>query len=371
MGDNRVELPETLTGNVSNETSTASTYEERSLAENISACIFFIIIILFAIGGNVLVILAVYMYRRLRDEVANLFIVNLSITDLSSATVVMLSSVIAVSMDRWALSGPWCRIVCGANYCFIIVSMLTLMFISMDRYVAIVYSLHYPLLVTKRRVLYFIVYAWIQGFAFGLTPILFNWIEYDYWEATCAIQWHIYGNPVLIYVIVAFILCFLLPGVLLTVAYCKVFSEVKKIKPRAQPQMQLASIQRPGTQNGHHDRNSVAPDEPPPPPKPQKYSESSKAVRSLLIVVLAYFVCMTPFSVTKLIKVIISTPDALPGYANLVATFFQYMSSAVNPLIYGLFRRDFQKAFLYLLWRTVRNRDSTGATSININSISM
>ena len=80
-------------------------------------------------------------------------------------------------------------------------------------------------------------------------------------------------------------------------------------------------------------------------------------MRSLLIVMLAYFVCLTPFSVTKLYKVIVSNPSGLPGYASLLATFFQYLSSVVNPLIYGLFRRDFQKAFLYLL-RSVRYRRS-------------
>ena len=80
-------------------------------------------------------------------------------------------------------------------------------------------------------------------------------------------------------------------------------------------------------------------------------------MRSLLIVMLAYFVCLTPFSVTKLYKVIVSNPSELPGYASLLATFFQYLSSVVNPLIYGLFRRDFQKAFLYLL-RSVRYRRS-------------
>ena len=37
--------------------------------------------------------------------------------------------------------------------------------------------------------------------------------------------------------------------------------------------------------------------------KQRNYSASSKAVKSLLIVVLAFFICMTPFSITKLYKV--------------------------------------------------------------------
>ena len=62
-----------------------------------------ILVALTALVGNTLVILAVFLYHRLKDEVANLFIVNLSITDLSSAIVVMLSSAAAVGADRWAI----------------------------------------------------------------------------------------------------------------------------------------------------------------------------------------------------------------------------------------------------------------------------
>ncbi|KAK7105093.1 alpha-1D adrenergic receptor-like [Littorina saxatilis] len=332
--------------------------ESRSYGLNVTVSFLIVLIAVMGLVGNILVIFAVFMYHRLRDEVSNLFIVNLSITDLSSAFVVMVSSAVAVGADRWPMGRAWCSMVCGANYCFIIVSMLTLSLISLDRYMAIHHSLRYHVLVTKPKVLVLIAYTWLQGFAFGLAPILCGWVEYDYWEVTCAIQWHRYGNPVLTYVIVAFVVCFMLPGVVLSIAYCKVFRTAKKIKPRPRPAIGLATVSggrldgngTPGDQNGQPGGHNVQV------AKREKvtYSESSKAVRSLLIVVLAFFICMTPFSVTKLYKVCVPVPDALPGYANILATFFQFMSSAVNPLIYGLFRRDFQKAFLYLLWRSMR-----------------
>jgi hypothetical protein len=60
------------------------------------------------------------------------------------------------------------------------------------------------------------------GFCFGVAPVAADWIAYDYWEMVCAIQWAAKGVPALIYVIIAFILCFLLPGVILVWAYYKV-----------------------------------------------------------------------------------------------------------------------------------------------------
>ncbi|XP_012937885.1 uncharacterized protein LOC101856656 [Aplysia californica] len=106
--------------------------------------------------------------------------------------------------------------------------------------------------------------------------------------------------------------------------------------------------------------------------KQRSYSASNKAVRSLLIVVLAYFICMTPFSITKLYKVIVGRPDALPGYVNLTASLCQFCSSAINPLIYGIFRRDFQRAFLMILRRfmvraRVTERQSPDTLSYQLN----
>ncbi|XP_076442672.1 octopamine receptor beta-2R-like [Babylonia areolata] len=332
-------------------------WDLRTVAENAGISFMILLISVIALLGNIIVILAVYLYPRLREEVANLFIVNLSVTDLCSAVVVMLTSVVAVANDRWVMGDTCCALVCGANYCFIIVSMLTLCMISLDRYVAVNHSLRYHTYITKGRVQLLIAYTWLQGLAFGLAPILYDWIDYDYWEVTCAIQWHLYGDPVLTYVIIAFILCFLLPSVILGVAYGNIFNTTKKIEPRPQPATHSMSSRTVHTRVLSTVSEIL--------PK-VKFSATTKAVRSLLVVVLAYFICMTPFSVTKLYKVCVPAPDSLPGYASTLATIFQYMGSAVNPLIYGLFRRDFRAAFVYVLCR----RSHRGSTHSAVSRIS-
>lgn len=327
----------------------------RTAAEIAVTGLFLVLLILVALLGNAVVILAVFMYHRLKNEVSNLFLVNLSVTDLSSASIVMTTSLAATAADMQPLKSGWCSLVCGVNYCLIIVSMLTLCFISLDRYVAIVHSLYYHVYVTRRRVLAFIAYAWLQGFAFGLAPILCDWVEYDYWEAVCAIQWYKEQPNAIIYVVVAFIICFFVPGIVLVLAYSQVLRAANKIRPQARPHVQIRTLGE-ASPPVLEEQNYL-------PQRKAKYSESSKAVRSLLIVVMAYFICMTPFSATKLYKVSIRDPQPLPGWINLVATFFQYASSVVNPLIYGICRRDFQKAFLYLVWRMARNRN-TATTSV-------
>ncbi|XP_046564951.1 D(1A) dopamine receptor-like [Haliotis rubra] len=163
---------------------------ERSDVEIALLSAFIIFIILLAIAGNMAVIFAIYTSHHLQEEMSNIFIVNLSITDLTSAVVVMGSAMVAISTDSWPMGQAWCDIVCAVNYCMIIVSMLNLCFISVDRYIAIVHTLQYNLLMTRRKIFIMIAYSWFQGAMFACVPVIFRWVKYDYWEAICAIQWH-------------------------------------------------------------------------------------------------------------------------------------------------------------------------------------
>ncbi|GFO34700.1 alpha-2 adrenergic receptor [Plakobranchus ocellatus] len=199
----------------------------RSLAEIVFWSILLSLILVTAVLGNLLVIACVRTTTRLREEKSNMFLVNLSITDVGSACVVMTSSLHALMLDKWHMGAVWCDLVCGANYAFIIVSMLTLCFISLDRYAAVVYALRYHSWVTRRRIRLLLAWAWFQGFCFGLAPVLADWVRYDYWEVVCAIVWHEDVSNTLAYVVVAFAVCFFLPGVILAVAYCKIIKVAK------------------------------------------------------------------------------------------------------------------------------------------------
>jgi len=49
------------------------------------------------------------------------------------------------------------------NYCLIVVSMLSLGFVSVDRFVHIVYPLRYVDIMTVSRIRLLIAWTWIQG----------------------------------------------------------------------------------------------------------------------------------------------------------------------------------------------------------------
>ncbi|XP_048729850.1 5-hydroxytryptamine receptor 4-like [Ostrea edulis] len=288
-------------------------FVRRGEIENVFLALTLGIVALFSVFGNVAVIIAIFMSHVLREELPNRLIVNLAIADLTNGFFVMSSSLLSVMADCWEFGAVYCDFMCAMNYCLLITSMLTLCFISCDRFQAITYPLHYLDRIKPVHINVMIAYSWLQGVLFSVVPSALDWVEYDYWETVCAIQWH-RERQAIYYVVFAFILCFLLPGFILILNYYKIIKQINT---------KVTCSTAPGS----------------------TYSTSSKAIRSLLIVVIAYFVCMTPFSVTKLIKVFITQETLLNSRVNSAASVVAFMSSAVNPFIYGIFRKDFRRAY--------------------------
>lgn len=318
----------------------------RNISTIIILGLILIAFIFFSVCGNILVVLAVIKTPYLREDKSNSLVINLAITDMLNGSTVMLSTFIATVTDTHTVSYFLCNLICVANYCLIIASMMTLCFISVDRLYAIIFPLTYIQSINNKVLAIAIIWSWIQGVAFAVVPYIEDWVEYDYWEITCAIQWHKKGDDAIYYVVVAFLLCFLGPGLVLAFNYIKILREAKK-------KMKIWAVTYQTTQDKDMKK------------KVKKQSASAKTVRSLLIVVCAYFVCMTPFSVTKLIKVSVVNP-IIPGQVNTMASLFAFGSSVVNPMIYGIFRKDFRKAFKNI----IRKRVTTLGVNRNIPNTS-
>ncbi|XP_064623913.1 alpha-2Db adrenergic receptor-like [Lineus longissimus] len=305
--------------NISPDNATQTSIDKRGTASIVIYSLILTLILLLSCIGNASVIVAIFSIRKLRQDLSNTFLINLSITDMANAILVMLSSLIAVSTDTLTVHTSWCKLQCGFNYCFIIVSMLTLAMISIDRYHAIKNALTFSEVITKKRIYLMIGYAWFQGLVFAVVPITLDWVQYDYWEIVCAIDWF-HDTHTLYYVLVAFILCFAIPGGVLIYCYTSIARTAKRL---------AANTVGLGTGESSADKSL------------------ERTIKSLLIVVATFFFCMTPFCVTKLLKVVTNNPAFVPGHINTLSSLIQYFASATNPLIYGIFRRDFRKAFLY------------------------
>lgn len=178
--------------------------------------------IILTIGGNVLVCLAVGLSRRLW-RVANCFVVSLAVTDLLLGLLVMpLSATVELGSGHWPLGGPLCNVYISLDVMLCTSSILTLVAISVDRYLAISAPLSYSRRVTPLRVTLAMIAIWALSLAVSFVPIHLGWNTADYrvqhmdWGMGdddqeglyCQFEWR--NNYVLIYTFGSFYLPLLL-----------------------------------------------------------------------------------------------------------------------------------------------------------------
>lgn len=106
----------------------------RSGVENVFLVFFLVVVMVFFVCGNFVVIVVIFISRIFREELFNRLTINLVIIDLFNGLVVIFSSFFFVIFDFWRFGFVYCDLICVINYCFIIIFMLILCFISCDRF---------------------------------------------------------------------------------------------------------------------------------------------------------------------------------------------------------------------------------------------
>ena len=112
-----------------------------------------------AVGGNAIVVYIVLAYQRMRT-VTNYFIVNLSLGDIIMAVLCIPFTFIAnLLMQFWPFGSIMCPIVSYAQAVAVFISAFTMVAISLDRYVAILWPMRPRM--TSRQALLVIALIWL------------------------------------------------------------------------------------------------------------------------------------------------------------------------------------------------------------------
>ena len=116
-------------------------------------------IVLLTVFGNLLVLVAVYVNKKLQTTF-NYYVVNLAITDFSVAVTAMSFHATDSVLGYW----PFGEILCGVwiffDYGMTFVSVFTLILISVDRFWSVTWSVHYRRYHKKMRVVIAIMCMW-------------------------------------------------------------------------------------------------------------------------------------------------------------------------------------------------------------------
>ncbi len=200
------------------------------VAPTVLKAIVLITIILVAIFSNLLVVISVMRYHKLR-HINNYFLVSLAVADLLVACFAMTFNATVEITGRWNF-GYWvCDLWNSLDVHFSTVSTLHLCCISVDRYYAIVRPLKYTSYMTVKVASIMIGVAWTAPILISFLPIFLGWYttqEHQNWrqynQDECIFR---VNKP---YALLSSALTFWAPVIVMLVMYRRIYKEALRQK---------------------------------------------------------------------------------------------------------------------------------------------
>nr|7RAN_A Chain A, 5-hydroxytryptamine receptor 2A [Homo sapiens] len=309
------------------------------------------VVIILTIAGNILVIMAVSLEKKLQNA-TNYFLMSLAIADMLLGFLVMPVSMLTILYGyRWPLPSKLCAVWIYLDVLFSTASIMHLCAISLDRYVAIQNPIHHSRFNSRTKAFLKIIAVWTISVGISM-PIPVFGLQDDskvFKEGSCLLA---DDN----FVLIGSFVSFFIPLTIMVITYFLTIKSLQKeatlcvsdLGTRAKlasfsflPQSSLSSeklFQRsihrePGSYTGRRTMQSI--------------SNEQKACKVLGIVFFLFVVMWCPFFITNIMAVICKescNEDVIGALLN-VFVWIGYLSSAVNPLVYTLFNKTYRSAF--------------------------
>ena len=281
--------------------------------------ILLLVINMTAFSGSLLVFFAVYRNQRLRT-LTNLFVVALAVSDILISICCMPFTITTLIRGRWIFGENVCRFQGFAMFTLAMVALLTMGIIAISRYFCVVKPQKFIVLFNRRRIFMYIAAVWCAALVGSVPPLLFETGGYKFQPAKAMCMYTFDTNiAYTIFIECAYISA---PLILITFCYVKVFYTVSQTN-------QVFS----------HENN---------PQQLRANVEEAKVTKTLAAVMAGFAFCWLPICIMDYIDAARGGPT-LPRQAYLIYGFLGYLSSAINPVIYGLMNRHFRREYKAIL----------------------
>ncbi|XP_055718210.1 5-hydroxytryptamine receptor 2B-like [Salvelinus fontinalis] len=338
------------------------------------AALLIIMVIIPTIGGNILVILAVSLERKLQNA-TNYFLMSLAVADLLVGLLVMPIALITVLYNSgWPLPEFLCPIWLFLDVLFSTASIMHLCAISLDRYIAIKKPIQHSQYKSRSKAMAKIAVVWLISIGIAIPiPIkglrnyhLPNNVTFNS-NHTCLLKPDSFRE----FIMYGSMTAFFIPLTIMMVIYLLTIQVLRKkafllrskvtqrfTRPTVSTVFQREqSMASPTTEK--HPGNST------PPTNPmtsedipirrmstmgkksmQNLTNEQRASKVLGIVFLLFVVMWCPFFITNITSVLCASCDVnVIGRLMEIFVWVGYVSSGINPLVYTLFNKTFRQAF--------------------------
>ena len=291
------------------------------------------LVLVLTIVGNVAVMIVLRYSSALNSIVNSYFLVSLSIADLLVAILVMPCALDAVNSGWWRCGRIWGICNGFGNFLFCISSIMHLMMLSIDRYLAIARPLFYPLEMTKSRAICLCFVLWIYSAIWAFLP-LFGVSSYECfitYIGTCkAEDWSKYGLN-FAFAISVVSGTYGLALMMMAFVYWKIARVIRSQHQRIGDVTLSSQKQRVNNREA-------------------RKLKRNKGLATLMIVTLVYLICWSPFCVLLFIE--IGTGQKVEGPYSTVSMLVGFTNSCCNPIIYSIKYRRFRRAVLSMIGKT-------------------
>ncbi|XP_016847419.1 glucose-dependent insulinotropic receptor-like [Anolis carolinensis] len=269
---------------------------------------------------NLLVIIVICQLKKKRPSRNYVFILNLAAADLLVG-VMCIGDALDDATDALfdtRLSLCLLRICMSITPC--IGSILTLLLVSLDRYLAVRLPLHYHTLMNKKRIIFSLVVLWTVAFLVGHLPLISPQLQQsNYTGGQCGLL-SAAQNEYL------YIICFgIFVPALLTLVCLHI--AVGRIAYLQHKQIQRAYL-RADTFIAH--------------------LRHFKALRTVLIMIICFIVFWGPYYLTAIVKAICTSCTVAPVLKNVLFLLGE-TNSLINPFVYSLYSKDIRTQLARLM----------------------
>ncbi|KAF3696458.1 Trace amine-associated receptor 8c [Channa argus] len=260
---------------------------------------------------NLLVIISISQFRQLHTP-TNLLLLSLAVSDFLVGLFVMPFQIL-LAEPCWFLGDLVCVLYYLLTFIIVYASVVNMMLISVDRYVAICDPLHYSTKVTQGKFKLCVLLCWIYSVFYSFLLLYDNLKQPGRYNSCC-------GQCVInIIAAVDLVISFILPISAIVILYVRVFVVAVSQARAMRSHITAVKLQRSVTVT-------------------VKKSEL-KAARTLGVVVAVYIMCYCPTYC-----VLLSNNDTINNSSAKVSLFFLlYSNSCLNPVIYAFFYPWFRK----------------------------
>ena len=282
-----------------------SALRDRSLAIVVTETTLFALVMIISFLGNVLVCYAVYRNPRLRNP-SNYYIISLALTDILQASCSMPVSVAYLATSEWSFGTPACAFIAILKFSLTKVSAFTMTLMALNRYYKVVKSNKYQAVFKPRNIVATALLAWIIPMAYVILSVfaLDQDTEPNSGFAICIVEFAKPFYPVLFGLIYS-------PYFFVAFCYWKIYRKVKLHKANVSWQSSNAA--------------------------------DVKVSKTLFVTVVSFVGLLLPahiiFTLSKFQRLSVSR------FLSVVAAFLIFMTSCINPFIYGYMNRAFRSEF--------------------------